>query len=676
MKTAAYLSVNFLLILSWHCFLYSRANHINFSDRLLGVFVICISQIVVTEMFLGIVVQKLHATPLFWTNSVISLLVLFFAMIFRNGNPDECNGSALSVFSNAALETKEKISEILQIFRDDKTLILVSLLFMASLGWMFFTAYLFPSYTWDALWYHLPIVGYILQSGAILENPSPLFIDVFINIFPKNIELFFVWNAIFLQSDTLIDLSQLLFALAGMVALYSMSIKLGYEKGHGMYAGFLFFFTPIVILQSTTNYIDIAVSALFLITVNFCLTGRNDQALAGSKNEKSRLILAGITAGLLLGSKGSGPLFIIVITVVYCLREAARKLGIVNDLQVQTGAHFLKNRIVSFLILFLAPAVLMGGYWYAKNWFIYGNPVYPMEISFLGNIIFKGLYGGMIDPVPPLLEAINPMLRPVYVWMEKVDYYLYDSRLSGFGPAWFILLLPSVMFAVPLAIKQRRHGFLFVLILITGMFILYPRNWNTRYVIFFTGLGCLSFAFLLNYFQERKNVLKTFAFLLILYTFFSSHSPCVTPEKIVEFMELTPHERTISNHAPFNIDLHARQEYGHWLWISRTITGKDTLAFTFEPLFHGPLWNRGFTNRIAYVTSNDFNELSGKLNKLRATHLLVRRNAPEHVWIMKFNKLAGTSPSWLGLTERFKAVYKDENYLVYAIGRGRKEIGS
>ncbi|MEF9426144.1 MAG: hypothetical protein L0956_02850 [Candidatus Mariimomonas ferrooxydans] len=71
--------------------------------------------------------------------------------------------------------------------------------------------YLFPSFTWDALWYHLPMVGYIMQSGAIQEVPASSFIIQFINSLPKNIELLFLWNIIFLKNDTIVDLTQLFF---------------------------------------------------------------------------------------------------------------------------------------------------------------------------------------------------------------------------------------------------------------------------------------------------------------------------------------------------------------------------------------------------------------------------------------------------------------------------------
>ena len=107
----------------------------------------------------------------------------------------------LSFLKAILSEFKEKTIWFFNIIKSDVVLLCISSLFFISLCWIIFLGYLFPSYTWDALWYHLPIVGYIVQSGVIQENPTPSMIDLFINIFPKNIELFFVWNTIFLNSS-------------------------------------------------------------------------------------------------------------------------------------------------------------------------------------------------------------------------------------------------------------------------------------------------------------------------------------------------------------------------------------------------------------------------------------------------------------------------------------------
>ncbi|GBE06420.1 MAG TPA: hypothetical protein ENH31_03070 [Nitrospirae bacterium] len=133
----------------------------------------------------------------------------------------------------------------------------------------------------------------------------------------------------------------------------------------------------------------------------------------------------------------------------------------------------------------MVPVLLLGGYWYIKNWVLYGNPVYPIRITFLDITLFEWLFEGIIDPMPLVLDKMSPLIMPFYVWLEKVEYYLYDSRLSGFGPIWFILLLPSMAIALWHSIKTKKYNFLFVSVILIITFILYPRDWYPRYVIFF-----------------------------------------------------------------------------------------------------------------------------------------------------------------------------------------------
>ncbi len=534
---------------------------------------------------------------------------------------------------------------------------------------MIFLGYLFPSYTWDALWYHLPMVGYIMQSGAIQENHTPWFIDQFINIFPKNTELFFLWNVIFLKDDIITDLSQLLFTIIGVLTIYSMALKLRIEEKYALYASLLFFFTPIMILQSTTNYVDVAISVLFLIAVNFLICKSEDHA----ENEKERiyfriwpLLLSGIAAGILLGSKGSGPLFVIILSLAILARIFIKRFNpFVRHVHSKEKAGLIRHGLRPYLIYFMLPAILFGSYWYIKNWVLYGNPAYyPVEISIANITIFKGLYGGIIDPSPEVINNLSPMGRLLYVWQERVKYYLYDSRFSGFGPLWFILFLPGILFSTVLAIKRRWHNFLFIGAILVVTFILYPRNWNTRYVIFIVGLGALSFGIMLEYFRERERILKGFALLLAGYTFLVSNSPSVMPEKIKEFILRPAEERTIARLAPFNIDIHARQEYGHWIWISRNISAGETLAYTFEPLFHLPLWNRGFSSRIVSIKSDTYPEWLKSLKEENVSYILVRTRSTEDEWIMKEEE-ALKSLWWVkGTIKRYETVYSDTNYKI------------
>ncbi len=647
MNVVSYTILNLLLFSSWFVLLLKKRDALSFVDRLIGAFVLGLTQIVLTEMILGIIFKLLYTTPLLILNLSISLFVIVISMLKKGG---------ISLYG----ELKEEFTTIFSIIKDDIVLLLISIIFIISISWIIFIGYIFPSYTWDALWYHLPMVGYIIQSGAIQENPTPSLIDQFINIFPKNIELFFLWNIIILKDDAITDLSQLLFTIIGVFTIYSIAIKLGIEKRYAIYSGLIFFFAPIVILQSHTNYVDVAVAVLFLIAINF-LIFRGTRAI---NHPALSIILSGITTGILLGSKGSGPLFVAILSVAILIRNVLIYLNPFKLFYNEDRGSLL-SILKAYLLCFLLPSFLIGGYWYIKNWFLYGNPVYPMEISFLNTTIFKGLYSGIIDPAPEIMERLSPFKRLIYVWLEKVNYYLYDSRFSGFGPIWFIISLPSIAFCLIHSLRHGRFRFLFLSMILIVTFILYPRNWNTRYVIFILGLGALSTGMMLEYFRQRDRILKTLILILVLYTALTSNSPAITPDKIEEFIRLPSSRRTIVEHDPFNIHLQARQEYGHWRWIRGNIKNGDVLAYTFEPLFLSPLWNGEFSNKVVYVKADSYDGWLMKLEEEKATHVLIRTRSPEDIWIENENRLL-SSYSWLGsFKRRFILTYSDDNYRIY-----------
>ena len=676
MNIVSYIIINLLLFTSWYSFFFRYKEFLSFIDRIISTFILGLTQIIVTEMLLGVVFKKLYAAQLLLINIFLSSAVLIYAVsACRKQSDSSCINYIKSLFVNIFKEISEKAVWFMTVIKNDLILLLIFIIFSISVCWIIFSGYLFPSYTWDALWYHLPIAGYIMQNGAIYEVPSNSFIEQFINIFPKNIELLFIWNIIFLDNDIVADLSQLLFTIAGVFTIYSIAVKMKINKKYAIYSSLLFFFTPIIILQSSTNYVDVAVSVLFLTAINFlmsdmpCRDGFETCSYEGDAGRKCfqkrniTTIMTGLTAGILLGSKGSGPLFVGILSAAVIIREFICRYRSSGPEKVTAITIAIKS-FTFYLIFFLIPVILIGGYWYIKNWIIYGNPVYPMEISFLNNTIFKGLYQGIVEPAPEIINKLNAVTRPLYVWLEKVEYYLYDSRLGGLGPIWFILFLPSIVFSFVYALIKRNCRFIVLLIILTAAFLMHPRNWNPRYVIFIVGLGAISFGLVSDYFQERKNAFRIIAFLLAGYTFLISNSPCVTPKQIKKFMQFSVNERTIAIHAPFNIDLHARQEYGYWIWISRNISRGETLSYTFEPLFLSPLWNSAFSNKIVYIKSDDYKQWLKKLGENKVTYVLIRKNSEEDKWIENERRIDSAIGWMAALKEKFKIMYTDDNYKI------------
>jgi hypothetical protein len=662
----AYIIINILLFATWYFFLFRLKYLLSFVDRIISTFILGLTQVIATEILLGVVFKKLYAAELLLVNIFISSAVLIY-VVSSHGRESEGSGInyTKSLLVNIYKEISDKVVWFFAEMKNDLVLFSVFILFLVSIFWIIFLGYLFPSYTWDALWYHLPIAGYIMQSGAIQEVPNSSFIDQFINIFPKNIELFFLWNIIFLHSDVITDLSQLLFTVVSVFSIYGIAVRLKVNKRHAIYSSLLFFFTPIIILQSSTNYVDVAVSALFLMAVNFLMSRdfNTDDGMIYLRKRKLLTAMAGLATGLLLGSKGSGPLFVGILSVVFIIQEFIWRFKSFGQEKI-TAIKIAIQGLKFYLNFFLVPLILMGGYWYIKNWIRYGNPVHPMEISFLNITIFKGLYQGIIEPAPEIINKLHPVIRPLYVWLENVEYYLYDSRLGGLGPIWFILFLPGLVFSIVYAIVKRNYKFIALFIIFTAAFLMHPRNWNPRYVIFIVGLGAISFGLVFDYFRGRNNIFRMLVLFLVVYTFFTSNSPCVTPKQIKKFMQLPLNERTIAVQAPFNIDLLARQDYGYWIWISRNISQGETLAYTFEPLFLSPLWNSGFSNSIVYIKSDEYKQWLKELVENNATYVLVRSNSAEDKWIEYERKIFSTVGWIAALKEKFKIVYADDNYKI------------
>lgn len=666
LEITSYISINLLLFGSWYIFLYGTKDVLLFADRWIGTFLAGLTQIIATEMLLGVVFKQLYPMPLFILNVLISICVLGYAML---------TFGSVGVFS----EMRDAVGRIFRIITGDKILLCIFSLFFISVCRILFVGFLFPSYSWDALYYHLPMVGQIMQSGAIQEHTIPSLIQPFINIFSKNINLFFVWNIIFLKSDVIVDLSQLVFILFGVLSVYSMAVKLKINEKYAVYAALLFFFTPVLMFQAGINYVDGAVSTLFLMAVNFLMYDDPERNPRPVSVGKAPVVFSGLATGILLGSKATGPVFIPVIVTAVIIREIIKHAGASGE-----KGYSLSDGLKRYLVYFLGPIFFTGGYWYMRNWILHGNPVYYMDVSIFNVMIFKGLKSDWVEPNPHIIDQLNYLTRLVHVWLERVGYYMYDSRFSGFGAIWFILFLPGIFFSLVYAAIKKKYNYLFISAVLIVTFLIHPRNWTTRYVIFIVGLGALSFGFVLDYFNKRETPLKILSLLLVIYAFLTINSPCIMPEQVKEFFQLPAEERTLSRHKPFNIDIRVRKEYGYWIWMDKNISRGDTLAYTFEvfdlaidePFFTTPLWNREFSNKVAYVKSETYKEWLKELNNNNATFILIKTNSIEDKWIKKERKIFYLLGGMRGnAVEKFSIVYSDDKYKIIKYMGAEKEKG-
>ncbi|MET0401870.1 MAG: hypothetical protein ABW123_05675, partial [Cystobacter sp.] len=88
--------------------------------------------------------------------------------------------------------------------REREPAVLTLVVALALLAFSALVIWLYKSWTWDPVWYHVPITAYALQTGSLdwIETSVP-----WTQSHPKNIELLAAWNCIFPLDNRLDDSS-------------------------------------------------------------------------------------------------------------------------------------------------------------------------------------------------------------------------------------------------------------------------------------------------------------------------------------------------------------------------------------------------------------------------------------------------------------------------------------
>jgi len=120
-----YITINLLLFSSWYFFLFKNKDYLSFTDRLIGTFILSLTQIIFTEMLLGVVFKKLYAMPLFLLNISISSCVLILALKQRQ--------QTTSYLKDIFIELKNKINWFFSVIKADLVLLCIFGLFLMNL---------------------------------------------------------------------------------------------------------------------------------------------------------------------------------------------------------------------------------------------------------------------------------------------------------------------------------------------------------------------------------------------------------------------------------------------------------------------------------------------------------------------------------------------------------------
>lgn len=540
--------------------------------RVISVILLFYLQIVLTELLLG-AAFLLNDTVLSALNLTISTLLLW--VIY--------NKSGRDIFYNYLANVRQSTRKLRTAYHNKGFLVLLTSLFSIFMLWTVFVGVIFPPLDWDGNDYHLQYTGELIQNHHIWDTAAQ---RPWITGYPKGGEMIQAWLPLISHNDMLIELSQVPFVILGILSLYVISRRIGVSQPNAIFTSTLFAFTPIVMHQITTGYIDVMLPSLFYAGI----------ALATQKRiTKLDYLLIGFSISLLISIKQTAVYLALGILVF-----------LATNLYTIYGKHYKQ---------YLTPLVLMslslpiGAYWYIKNWIIYGSPIYPFGLRVGGIPVFAGMdlskwtqhkLSGLPGNIPG---------QWLYTWSEYGPRngaypfaYNYDGSYYGLGPLWFIILVPSIILAIYLATKHRNTLFLKLVAIFFGVLILIPSSYSPRYTIFIVGIGVLALGLTLTHLHRYTSIIiKSMITALSIITIAANFQLISASPKFVmnQLRSISSGSGLRGPGTAFDINI------GHAYTVVRSSAKSgDTVAYT-DANWTYPLWNNHFSNKVIYVEGAD-----------------------------------------------------------------------
>lgn len=374
---------------------------------------------------------------------------------------------------------------------------------------LWFSAYIKPDLSFDGNTYHLPPISLWSKTGYIYWITDDLPSVEYMNGYPKGAELMgFVLTKAFNSSD-LVNTFNLVFLPLGVLGIACIAKLMDVSSDSALLAGMLFILVPVNIFQSSTTYVDtsFASAVIALFAVILCIAWR----ISVRTRLWPLLPPFGGAIGLVLGIKSTGIIFAVIGTS--CLVAAVL-------LTTRSNQHRLRTMLI-FIFLAWTIGLLIGGFWYVRNYTTTGSPLFPAGFTIVGQVLFPGepwMKATQLDQ--QILQEMHGQSRIVQVflaWLQGGSRWLReilsgagnDSRIGGLGYLWLIGCIPCIALVLWRNLRSRSSGpnancmqkgqiFWILFAMVTLSFVATPLNWWARFTIWILALGLPCFAIVVD----------------------------------------------------------------------------------------------------------------------------------------------------------------------------------
>jgi hypothetical protein len=286
--------------------------------------------------------------------------------------------------------------------------------------------------SWD---YHIPIAINILD-GNFLSHPPDIISHWHYPDTSKALTKIPQWyypgsseaiNSLLILLHIPLTLSNIFATIVLFICLWKLALTFRLDKYYSLLFATAFCTLNVVVRWLNAVSIDIWIAIWFALSIIL---------LEHPRKSFFYFIKLGLVLGMLIGSKYTATYFIVVLLLFY----------IRNLLQYINISRFL---------IFLIPFTIFGLFWYIRNYFLTGNPFYP-----LSKFGFKGPFSlndtVLIETIRYPIEMINAAFEEYHLWIFTVlialvvIFYQYiivkKFTLSNMQKLFLIGLINSILY--------------------------------------------------------------------------------------------------------------------------------------------------------------------------------------------------------------------------------------
>lgn len=502
---------------------------------------------------------------------------------------------------------------VAQIWRSGSLVVAAFAALLVALTWTALLTYLLPSDSWDGVWYHDLIVGYVIQQRGYADMQLPQNLTQQANGYPRNSEMMSLWLVIFADRK-LIELPSVMAGLVLPLATYALCRRYARDRVSAFMWAVSLALLPGARLQMRSTYVDLWLGALLVCAYYFA----SDPQL-----DARRSVLASLALGLALGSKGQALLvvpFLAVLALVLLFRNEGRKR------LLRAGAA---------LAFGVGALVLLGSITYILNWLRYQNPFWPVALQ-VGPYEFAGVVSYKTVEV----NASHDLVHNLFAFPQPGRDFV-DTRVTGYGllaycllPFALVALVRLVFCSAKLVLQGRaaraRDGVgartaLLLVIVIIACFSSWksPAIWAARY-----NLAAVAVAAVLVHWASRRLPRPSTLTFGAAAAFFVSNvamwwwsDPGWGAKNIAQGLSEVSRLLQLSSVARVAVSplfdpamIRARE---------RELEAGDKVVWSDDCVFPSLLWNERFSNVIEYRSNRSASELVDGAEQSGARWLVV-----------------------------------------------------